>query len=119
VKREGDQACSDLTLRVDALGNEDQGVRLEAVVHLGELRYAQAVEPLVVVLACDEDADVRLEAAWALGQLGDAGAVEPLVGALRDENEDVRVVAARVLGEAGLLHWLLFHRVSLSFLMDY
>ena len=40
-------------------------------------------------------------AARALGDLRDERAIEPLIGALEDQNDDVRCQAARALGEIG------------------
>jgi HEAT repeat protein len=56
-----------------------------------------AVEPLIECLR-HENEQIRLYAAWALGGLGDQRAVDPLVKILRDPVPEVRGIAAHALG---------------------
>lgn len=59
-----------------------------------------AVEPLSAMLA-DPDPEVGIVAAGVLGETGEAAATEPLIGALRDENVDVRGAAGGALVRLG------------------
>jgi len=45
----------------------------------------------------DPNIDVRIEAAWSLGKMKDTRAVNPLIGALKDEDEEVRMSACNSL----------------------
>jgi HEAT repeat protein len=60
----------------------------------------EAIGPLEKALA-DPDPAVRIVAAGVLGDTGEAAAVEPLIGALRDENGDVRGAAGGALFRMG------------------
>ena len=53
---------------MQALKDDDAGVREACARALGEIEDVRAVEPLVRTL-WDADADVRSQAAWALGEL--------------------------------------------------
>lgn len=46
-------------------------------------------------------AKIAVYAAEALGMIGDSRVVEPLIRALKDEDSDVRMMAAVALGEIG------------------
>ena len=59
-----------------------------------------AVEPLAAMLV-DPDPNTRILAAGVLGDTGDPAAVDPLIGALRDENDDVRGAAGGALFRIG------------------
>ena len=83
---------------IEALKDEDQGVRYRAAEALGQIRNAIAVDPLIEVLRDDEDRDVRLKAAWALGQIGDIRTVDPLsYASVKDADGYVREEAYKVL----------------------
>jgi len=85
---------------IEALKDENGGVRREAAMALGEIGDSSAVTALIGILK-DRNWEVRGSAAWALGKIMDARAVPPLIGILKDRNWDVRDVAARALGEIG------------------
>ena len=97
------EAKGDVPGLIRALGYEkDSAVRQAAATALGQIRNADAVEPLIVNLR-DPDVAARQAAATALGQIGDARAVEPLVrlAALNDADPDVRNAAAKALVTLG------------------
>ncbi|GAF92012.1 unnamed protein product, partial [marine sediment metagenome] len=73
-------------------------MRWRAARALGELRRAEALEPLIRVLE-DSRREVRRAGVDALRKIGDTQAVEPLVTALSDEDDAVRWEAATALGE--------------------
>jgi len=73
-------------------------MRWRAVQGLGELRRAEALEPLIGVLQ-DSRREVRRAAVDALRKIGDNRAVESLIRALSDEDDAVRWEAANALGE--------------------
>ena len=83
---------------IQALKDEDDGVRWSAAEALGEIKDARAVKPLVKALK-DKYWYVRKQAAYALGDIGDARAVEPLIEALKDDEEEVREAAKWNLGK--------------------
>jgi HEAT repeat protein len=83
---------------IAALKDREAFVRRSAVVALGQIKDAHAVEPLIAALK-DENASVRKSAVVALGQIKDARAVEPLIATLKDEDADARGSAAVALGE--------------------
>jgi HEAT repeat protein len=72
--------------------------RANAVVALGKMKHALAVEPLVTALR-DDDAGVRRHAAKALGGLRDPDAVDALNQALNDESREVRSAALLALAK--------------------
>lgn len=90
-------------LLTDRLRDEDSAVRWWAVVGLGRLKGASAVEPLKKALA-DPSSSVRVAAAEALSRFGD---IEPgdclpaLLDGLKDRNEWVRLTAAIALDNLG------------------
>ncbi len=82
-----------------ALADGPQPLRRAAASALGEIEKPGAVPALIRALN-DPDAAVRAQAAWALGEIEDHAAVEGLSRALlTDEASEVRVAAARALGE--------------------
>ncbi len=86
---------------IQALGDEEHGVRWGAIESLGE-RGPEAVSLLIKALG-DEHEDIRSGAASALGQIGPEAkeTVPALIGALRDEEWSVRMSAASALGKLG------------------
>ncbi|MDF0594263.1 HEAT repeat domain-containing protein [Methanotrichaceae archaeon M04Ac] len=97
---------------IEALQDEDWGVRAEAAIALGEIGDAKAIDPLAKALLKDNfdpyhpneisgNIQIRRSAAEALGKIGDKRAVQPLIEALKDESWHVRSTAAWALGEIG------------------
>ncbi len=76
----------DAATLVRLLKDETGFVRWEAAKGLQKIHHADAVGPLMQVMADDEDADVRLAAAAALGQYPTRPVFNALVGALSDHN---------------------------------
>jgi HEAT repeat protein len=83
-----------------ALESENNGVKSNAALALGELRIKDAVLPLIKLLN-DRDECLRGIAASSLGQIKDKVALEPLIEALNDKAEIVRTIAASSLGYLG------------------
>lgn len=88
---------------LDALYEQNVGVRLQAVAALAAIGDQGAVEGLAGAL-WDEHPLVRQHAADALGQLGSARALEDLFRVLDDEDVWVRQHAAAALGHIGANH---------------
>ena len=87
-------ADSELGDLINALKDNDAGVRLKAAEALGKLADARAVDPLIEALRYDEDGDVRQKAAWALGQIDDSRTIDPLsYASVKDAQGYVRVEA--------------------------
>jgi HEAT repeat protein len=85
---------------LDQLKNPAAYMCVIVVEALGDLKNAEAVEPLIDVLN-DAENEVRRSAAKALGHLGAKWAAEPLIAALTDPEKRVRSSAADALGELG------------------
>jgi len=83
---------------MQAVKDDDAGVREAVVKALGEIENAEAVPALLAALR-DKVTAVRAAAAWALGEIEDPRAVEPLMRTLWDPEPDVRSQAAWALGE--------------------
>jgi HEAT repeat protein len=81
------------------LKSPDASTRQDAARKLGERRARNqlAVEALAVAAAKDEDRGVRAEAVQALGMIKDFSALPEMLGALKDSQEGVRLVAVRSL----------------------
>ena len=86
---------------LQALADEDAGVRLEAVAVLGWLKDARALAPLASLAAADTNADVRHAAVSALGfaSRDDHAILGALLAALRDDAWQVREEAATTPGQ--------------------
>ncbi|MCK4735562.1 MAG: HEAT repeat domain-containing protein, partial [Methanophagales archaeon] len=83
------------------LNDKNPEVRVNAVMALGSIGDAKAVEPLKEALKRDKNEHVRVNTVDALGSIGDAKAVEPLIEALKGENVNVRLNALIALGKIG------------------
>ena len=83
---------------MQALKDDDLGVREACVRALGEIDDPEAVPALLASLR-DKAVSVRSASAWALGEIEDPRAVEPLMRALWDDDAEVRSQAAWALGE--------------------
>jgi HEAT repeat protein len=101
--RIGDQRAS--AALMTALDDSDPLLQIAAAEALGELREVKAA-PLLVKIMCRTLREsvglhrLPIQMAEALKNIGEA-AVEPLIEALRDEHEEVKIVAARALQEIG------------------
>lgn len=78
-------------------------VRRETAYALGEVKSANATNPLLQILQGDKDLQVREAAAVSMGKVGDVSAVEALVKILsqrqRDNEEFLRRASARSIGQ--------------------
>ena len=83
---------------MQAVKDDDAGVREAVVKTLGEIENPEAVPALLAALR-DKATAVRAAAAWALGEIEDPRAVEGLMGALKDKDASVRRQVAWALGE--------------------
>lgn len=92
---------------IKTLSEDDINIRITAIIILGDIRDARAVEPLIEALAYKtqkpslEEAKVRLEASNALGKIGDPRAVRPLIALLKDEDIHIRDSAKEAINEIG------------------
>ena len=84
------------------LKDPERNVRWSAVKALGRLRAEQAIEPLIAMF---EDRDVQESAVTALAQIG-RPAVLSLIAAFTERKREVRIGAARALGQIGGTHAL-------------
>jgi HEAT repeat protein len=83
-----------------ALESENNGVKRNAAIALGDLGTKDVVPPLIKLMNdCDEC--LREIAASSLSLIKDNRAVEALIGALSDQAETVRTMAASSLGYLG------------------
>ncbi|MGC9517798.1 MAG: HEAT repeat domain-containing protein [Methanomicrobiales archaeon] len=73
---------------IDALYDENDSVRIEAVNALGRIRDPKAVEPLLINFK-DKNKELRLKIARSLGEIGDRRAVHPLINALEDGDDQI------------------------------
>lgn len=81
---------------LEAVASPDTEQREHVIAALGTLGAKAAVEPLGRVLG-DPALGRRYVAAWALGEIGSTDAVPVLIGALEDDNAEVRRFATRAL----------------------
>jgi hypothetical protein len=90
---------------IETLNDENSDVRKQAAWALGEIDDPRAVDPLSYTSVKDADYYVREEAKSVLqkntvgGNKVDSRSVNPIIGALKDENQDVRIRAAEALGQ--------------------
>ncbi len=82
---------------IDALGNEDERVRVTAAESLGRLKSKNAENALNGLLN-DESWDVQRAAAWALIEIWEPS-FDDLLNKLQDENACIRVAAISKLNE--------------------
>jgi hypothetical protein len=83
---------------IEQLQSHDFRVQHVAIVKLGKLGDARAVEPLIQILEnVSHNPHLRAAAAVALGEIGDPSAVKPLVQALNDSEPLVQTAAREAL----------------------
>lgn len=101
---------SHAALLVEALQDDDALVRLEAARGLQRLHSADAISPLLRIIALDQGqvpvepaTEVRAEAAHALGQYADRSVLQPLIASLGDPqlavNHHARASLATLTGQ--------------------
>ena len=95
-----DQMAPVTTALVQALGDDDRGVREHAAMGLAITPGAEVIEPLLGALK-DPDAQVREKAAIGLAFRRDPRIIDPLLAAMDDSDSQVREKAAIALGASG------------------
>ena len=96
----GEPAINPLIAKLTGNDHDSRKKAADTLVKIGPSAVGAAIEALKVVLR--DDIPLGQERAIELlGRIGDARAIEPLIGALRDDNDDVREEAANVLDELG------------------
>jgi HEAT repeat protein len=80
-----------------SLQSDNSDIRKEAAETLGNIGHSEAVKPLTGLLR-DMNPDVRRAAAEALVKIGGLTAIEELIVALKDSDSYVREAAAEILG---------------------
>jgi len=89
---------NDLDGLIEALYDENESIRIEAVDALGRIGDPKAVEPLIMNFT-DENKNLRTKIAASLGKIGDNRAVQPLINALTDKEDVVKEEAIIALGK--------------------
>jgi putative membrane-bound dehydrogenase-like protein len=84
------------------LGHADQRIRLRAQFAL-VARGTEGAAALLKNAQKNENQLARIHAIWGVGQLGrkDVAAIVPIVDLLKDADPEIRVQAAKVIGDAG------------------
>ena len=90
-----------VTALVNTLAHPSRVLRLEAAWALGQIRSPLAAYPLAALLT-DSDVGVQSQAAQSLKQIG-APALPALIEMLHNPASNTRAVAARTLGQVGLM----------------
>jgi len=80
-------------------GPDTDQARCGVINALGNIRAAEAVEPLRQLLRQSPSAVVRGVSAEALGKIGDPSVIPDVAALLSDEDRSVRISAVRALGE--------------------
>lgn len=83
---------------IEALKDKDENVRKQAVVALGRIKQAEAIDPLIGMLA-DKDWYTRLTAAAALEAIGDERGREAIKPLMKDQDMVVRMRVERILAK--------------------
>lgn len=93
-----DKSIEELT---ELLRHDDRRLRQKAHLALAE-RGAESIDALSHVAASEEKLLARIHAIWSLGIIArqDRSALAPLAGLLQDPHHEVRVQAAKVIGES-------------------
>ncbi len=83
---------------VAALKDKDENVRKQAVLALGRIKHAEAIDPLIDMLA-DSDWFTRLTSAAALEAIGDDRGREAIKPLMKDPDMVVRMRVERILAK--------------------
>ncbi|TKB66474.1 MAG: HEAT repeat domain-containing protein [Nitrospira sp.] len=83
---------------VTALKDKDENVRKQAVLALGRIKHAEAIDPLIDMLA-DSDWFTRLTSAAALEAIGDDRGREAIKPLMKDPDMVVRMRVERILAK--------------------
>ncbi|MGM0568409.1 MAG: HEAT repeat domain-containing protein [Elusimicrobiota bacterium] len=86
---------------IDALSDEVPGVRINAIVALGEIEDERAVEPLMDILDEDKLPAARAMAAEALSGFEESRVKNNLLKAAENKDENIRISAMKSLGRSG------------------
>jgi len=87
-----------LSRLIKALKDKDENIRKQAVLALGRIKEAEAIEPLIEMLG-DGDWFTRLTAAAALEAIGDERGREAIKPLMKDPDMVVRMRVERILGK--------------------
>jgi HEAT repeat protein len=83
---------------INALKDKDENVRKQAVLALGRIKRAEAIDPLIEMLA-DKDWFTRLTAAAALEAIGDDRGRDAIKPMMKDPDMVVRMRVERILAK--------------------
>lgn len=83
---------------IEALKDKDDNVRKQAVLALGRIKQAEAIDPLIAMLA-DKDWYTRLTAAAALEAIGDERGRDAIKPLMKDQDMVVRMRVERILAK--------------------
>ncbi len=97
LRRIGDRAVKPL---LEALTDDDPGLRMSALAVLADLGHGDAATPLGRLLD-EREARVRVRAAVALGRIGDERGLRALRRGVEDADQGVRAASAWALGAIG------------------
>lgn len=104
VQAGGQQGANVGSMAIPLLADSDDGVRIEAIFTVAELRTAASAPALVSLLQTDASAGVRKRAAWALGEIHAPASVAGAAlseAARADASPLVRSLAAAALRNLG------------------
>jgi HEAT repeat protein len=85
---------------INALNDDTENVRREAMMALERIGDSRATEPLIQLLQ-NPDITIQEEAITALGRIGDKKAVSPLIQTLNSQHIGIRWKSAEALGKIG------------------
>jgi len=87
---------------IEILNDSNAEIRQDSAEILGNLKLAEATEPLSKALLEDTSFSVRKKTVVALGKIGDPKAIPALcIALLEDKNSSIRATAAEALGQIG------------------
>lgn len=98
----GNTRGGDVSVLMDAIGDESSDVRQVAIWGLGTHRSSGTAPAKLVAALADKDEDVRVAAGWALGQIGDPATRDALTNAfLKGASKESREAALWALLRLG------------------